>query len=61
MRSLEEMIKGYGIFNFLRVWLRAEKIVVCKYMIRIQFGGKLFDKTRLDGCQLSFCGVVPTL
>lgn len=30
------MIKGCGIFNFTRVWLRAEKIVVCKYMIRIQ-------------------------
>lgn len=55
------MIKGCGIFNFSRVWLRAEKIVVCKCMIRIQFGGKLFDKTRLDGCQLSFCRVVPTL
>lgn len=34
------MIKGCGIFSFARECLRAEKIVVYKY-IRIHFGGKL--------------------
>lgn len=35
------MIKGCSIFSFSRECLRAEKIVVYKYMIRIHFGGKL--------------------